>query len=239
MLGVGLPRLQVREAKASRQGRSRAGLGRSRRLIPRDCARDGHALGRQLRLAIGKKVRAAVLAPLTSGAVGENSAADSARAHGAPAEKTHTHTVLGGETALPAVNIEVRAHRHQLGVLAPVLGRGGAAVVAYARGGEAAGGHPGDFLHEGGGEETALLTTPPYAPQLCARRMHFERIFSKKSTKSVHNFISRIEWPKKVPHTFCDMRYTTPKMPTCHTKVQHTFFAYRLGLKTPAATPPP
>ena len=53
-------------------------LGRGRRLPPRDRARDGHALGRQL----GQDILLGVVgAPLTNGAVGENCAADSARAH--------------------------------------------------------------------------------------------------------------------------------------------------------------
>lgn len=93
VLGVRLPRLKVGQAKASRQGRSRAGLGRGRRLPPRDRARDGHALGRQLG-EVGEDIHLVVGAPLTQGAVRENCTADLARAHGVSAQQTHAHAVI-------------------------------------------------------------------------------------------------------------------------------------------------
>ncbi len=39
------------------------------------------------------------------------------------------------------------------------------------------------------------------APSIRARAWNFEQSFSTKSTKSFRNFISRIEWTKKVSET--------------------------------------
>ena len=140
---VGAARHQVRETQSVRKDWilgfnrwRRAGFGGSSILPPHHWMRGNNLLRRILWSGC---VGAAVAAPLTARLVRENVAAHPARPHGCAAKQTHAHAVVCIKAALAAVatigettRLDVGAHLDNLEALAPVLGRGAAAVKAGA-----------------------------------------------------------------------------------------------------------